>query len=140
MGLGTQVTSGNKGSNSSWQMAMINLLRRLVGLHDKDDVQVIVDGITDTTAHAVMPAVVGKRNTIVDFLVTNGHTTNGTFVEFRENTTSGTLLWKGYAKAESGWVQGMRIPVLASKGAAIIVRCTVGTTNTTVCVKGRVED
>lgn len=136
MGLGTQTTSGNQGSNSSWQMAMINLLKRILGLPTKDSLRSVVS-FTDTPIHTLFAAVPDYRNVITDLLVTNADTSIGTFVEFRETSASGTLLWKGYCRAEGGFNQpSMSNPIVASKGVAIVVKAVTDSADIVVCATG----
>lgn len=138
MSMTNQITSGNRGTNGSWQMAVINLLREIARIVNPDDFRYVSDQITDDEFHELIPATADKQAIITDMLVTNGHATIGTWIEFRESSATGAILWKGFARADGGgWIQpDMFHGIVADKGKSVGFICLTDGADVVVNVTG----
>lgn len=106
--LGKQIVTPYAGPAQSWSYAAAS------------------GGITNTTGVTAKAAVASTRNYVTHAQIINGHATVDTDVQIRDGA-SGTVLWRGFAKAAGGGVSATFDPPLRGT-ANTLIEVACGTT------------
>lgn len=106
--LGKQIVTPHAGPAQSWSYAAAS------------------GGITNTTGVTAKAAVASTRNYVTHAQIINGHATVDTDVQIRDGA-SGTVLWRGFAKAAGGGVSANFDPPLRGT-ANTLIEVACGTT------------
>lgn len=93
------------------------------------------DTITDTTATQVIASQAGAISYITTIMVTNGHSSTGTFVNITDGN-GGTILWTGYAAPQAGWSVNFNIPIKTTTATALYCVCVTTGASVRVCAAG----